>query len=311
MIGIEALLNNGPKKLWYDVSDLVFIIGPRINAAGRMGHGSEAVALLITDDAETATSLALAIEERNKARKETDRKITREALVKLKETADWEIKNSTVVYSADWHKGVVGIVASRVIEVHYRPTIVLCENQGKLTGSARSVAGFNLYDALEVCSPLLEQFGGHHFAAGLSLKPEHLDAFIEMFEASVSERITPEHLIPKIHYDLEIELGEITSGFIKNIARFGPFGPGNMMPVFRLNNLVDRGMARIVGENHLSFYAENGKGKGFKAIAFGQGARLDLIKNGAAFDLLCTLEEQTFNGKTSIQLMVKDIKPSV
>lgn len=303
--GIKAILEKSAFKKALTISDVVFQIGPRINAAGRMGHGSEAVALLLSDDVEEVTTLADQMELRNTERKTADKQITREALEQMKAGEQWQQQMSTVVVGPTWHKGVVGIVASRLTEVHYRPTVVLCENQGKLTGSARSVSDFNLYEALEACSDVLEQFGGHHFAAGLSLYPSKLDQFKQLFETVVAERIKPHQLIPVLPYDLVVSLDQFSPAFFRNIMRLGPFGPGNLEPIFRINHITNVGYPRIVGEHHLSFRVG-----GLKAIAFNQGDALAWLEQGMPIDLLAHIELDQYKGKEYLQLRVKDIKRS-
>ena len=305
--GIKAIIQ-GVKKKILTITDVVFIIAPRINAAGRMKHGNYAVELLTEMDYEAALNFATSIEKFNLERKEIDKKITYEALQQIK-SANEEEKFSTVVYSEDWHKGVIGIVASRLIESYYRPTLVFTKSGDKLAASARSVKGFDVYEALEQCSEHLEQFGGHKYAAGLTLNPDQYIPFKEKFEAVVKKTIDKELLIPEITIDSPLELSDITPKFFRILKQMGPFGPKNMKPVFTTNSVRDNGYGKRVGadKSHLKLNIINGADqKTYNAIGFGLGDKIASTQND--FDIAYNLDENEWNGNTSIQLLIKDIK---
>lgn len=292
------------------VTDLVFLIGPRINAAGRMKSANDSVELLIAEDLPTATSLAVQINDCNDDRKELDSQTTQEALAMIDNNEHLQNAKSTVVYNESWHKGVIGIVASRLIEAHYCPTIVLTKSNDFITGSARSVKDFDIYDAVEACSDLLEHFGGHKYAAGLSMKPENLEAFIRKFENYVSEHIEDSMLTPVIEIDAELSLNDISKKFFSVLRQFAPFGPGNLSPVFQTNSVIDTGQARKVGKNHLKLEVVHSNIRGYpiSAIAFQQSDHIDLTKN-IPFNICYHIEENVWNGSTNLQLNIKDIKP--
>ena len=306
-VGYQAILKQVNKST-LTITDVVFIIAPRINAAGRMKHGNYAVELLTEMDFETAVEFASAIEKNNSDRKELDKKITHEALQQITENKE-EQNVTTVVYREDWHKGVIGIVASRLIETHYRPTLVFTKSGDKLAASARSVKGFDVYNALEQCAEFIEQFGGHKYAAGLTLLPENYERFKQKFEDVVQQTILPEQLIPEITIDAEIELSEITPKFYRILQQMAPFGPQNMKPVFKTAAVRDNGFGKQVGEDksHLRLNLIYGSdNKTYTAIGFGLGDQLPLIKN--EFDIVYNIDENTWNGFTSIQLLLKDIQ---
>jgi len=304
--GFQFFLKTLKRQL--SVSDLVFIIAPRINAAGRMDHGLNAVSLLTATTLEEALPIARSIEFFNTERRSTDERITEEALQQIV-LQEAENKATTVVYHPAWHKGVVGIVASRLIEKYYRPTVVLTASGDVLAGSVRSVSGFNVYDALVGCEASLLQFGGHKYAAGLTLEPEQLEAFKSAFEAQVKATITPEQQIPSQRYDLEILFSEISPKIFRIMHQMEPFGPQNMRPVFVTRNCKDSGGTRLVGkdQNHLKLEMVDTDGVVFSGIGFGLGEKLLRIKGQEFFDVLYTLEENEFNGTVSLQLKVKDI----
>ncbi len=308
-LGIKAIINQ-LKKPHLTITDVVFIIAPRINAAGRMKHGNHAVELLTSDNLEQALEFAAAIETYNTNRRDLDKKITKEALQQIEENKEQQ-NFTSVVYQEDWHKGVIGIVASRLIETYYRPTLIFTKNGDKLAASARSVSGFDVYNALEACSATIEQFGGHKYAAGLTLLPENYVAFKGQFEQVVKDTIPKELLQPEIKIDAEISLSDITPKFYRILKQFGPFGPQNMKPVFLMKNVYDTGYARPVGsdESHLKLKITDGK-YAFDAIGFGLGSYCEQLKNKQVFDCVFTIEENTWNGKTTLQLNVKDIKLS-
>ena len=305
--GIKAIIHQINKKK-LTITDVVFIIAPRINAAGRIKHGNYAVELLTEMDFEVALDFATSIEKFNLERKELDKKITYEALQQI-ESANEKEKFSTVVYSENWHKGVIGIVASRLIESFYRPTLVFTKSGNKLAASARSVKGFDVYEALNECSEYLEQFGGHKYAAGLTLDPKNYSAFKNKFEEVVKASIDKNLLIPEITIDLELELSEITPKFFRILQQMGPFGPQNMKPVFKTTSIRDNGYGKRVGsdKSHLKLSIIDGADKKtYNAIGFGLGNKIKSIKGD--FDIAYSLDENEWKGNTSIQLLLKDLK---
>jgi len=296
------------------ISDIVFKIGPRINAAGRMESGSKAVDLLTAQDENISFDMGNQINIINDERKTLDHNITDEAIKQAADEIDGKDKKSTVVYSQDWHKGVIGIVASRLIEVFFRPTVVLTESNGMYSGSARSVPGFNLYNAVEHCSDLLENFGGHMYAAGLTLKPENYEKFKACFERYVAENITKDQLTPSINADLLIEVKHINHKFYKILKQFAPYGPNNMKPVFISRHVFDNGQGKIVGKNgehlKLKVIQHLGDNLTIDAIGFGFGEFYDKIKNYHPFDICYTIEENVFMGRKNLQMLIRDIKLS-
>jgi single-stranded-DNA-specific exonuclease len=293
-----------------NINDIVFLIGPRINAAGRIESGRNSVLLLVAKSLEEAKESAATVDANNTERRTMDINTTLEALTSLDSDPLRSSKKSTVIYNPEWHKGVIGIVASRLTESYYRPTIVLTISNGMITGSARSVKDFDVYDAIDACSDLLEHFGGHKYAAGLSMKPENLTEFIRRFEEIVSATILDEQLIPEIEIDLDVKLSVINSKFLRILNQFAPFGPGNISPVFRTGQVVDTGNAKIVGKNHLKLNVIHSDITCFPypAIAFHQGEFIDDIMKGKAFSICYNIEENDFNGSKTIQLNIKDIK---
>ncbi|MGM0646778.1 MAG: single-stranded-DNA-specific exonuclease RecJ [Bacteroidota bacterium] len=297
------------KKL--TISDLVFIIGPRINAAGRMKDAKQSVELLICNDKMFAQRIGREINKNNTDRKELDTIITQHANQIITEGEEFKTRKSIVIYNKNWHKGIIGIVASRLIEKFYKPTIVLTlSNNGLITGSARSIKNFDIYQAISNCSNLLENFGGHKYAAGLSLKPENLDSFVQCFEQYASTHIKDYELTPEIEIDSELPLTEITDKFVRILKQFAPFGPGNAAPVFISRHVVESGQSRIVGKNHLKFkVAQPDKYHiHFPAIAFQQGHQQNKLQKMIPFDICYHLEENHWNGTTTLQLNIKDIK---
>ncbi len=296
------------------ISDLVFLIGPRINAAGRIAKASDSVRLLIADKKDHAEKLAASINDLNDERREFDNRITDEARGMIEDDRELRDAKSTVVYNAKWHRGVIGIVASRLTDFYYRPTIVLTRANGLITGSARSIKNFDIYDAIDNCSDLLEHFGGHKYAAGLSMKPENLPEFRRRFEAYVAEHLIAEDFVPELEVDLKIDFRNITAKFMRILNQFAPFGPGNMAPVFWTDNVVDAGGSRPVGgHRHLKLTvsqigdAEQGVAP-FSGIAFQKGDLFERIHAGEPFSICYHLEYNTWQGKTNLQLNVKDIK---
>ena len=307
--GFKAIINQ-IKKDEINITDVVFIIAPRINAAGRIKHGLYAVELLTETNFQKAQKAAAEIETFNSDRKELDKQITREALQQIEKNKEKD-NFTSVVYQEDWHKGVIGIVASRLIETYYRPTLVFTKSGESLAASARSVKGFDVYNALQECSEFIEQFGGHKYAAGLTLLPENYQKFKDKFELVVKNSIPKELLIPQITIDSEISLQEITPKFQRILNQLGPFGPQNMKPVFMTSGLRDNGYGKKVGqeEDHLKLSIINGVDqKTYQAIGFGLGNKYSLINKGNTFKAAFTIEENHWNGIISLQLNLKDIK---
>ncbi len=293
------------------ISDLVFLIGPRINAAGRLEKASDSVRLLIATNQNHAEKLAASINDLNVKRREFDNAITEEALSMI--DADEKMRNakSTVIFNENWHKGVIGIVASRLTDSYYRPTIVLTRSGNLITGSARSIKNFDIYDAIDNCSDLLEHFGGHKYAAGLSLKPENLEKFSERFEQYVSEHLDEDELIPELNVDIKMDFSNITPKFVRILKQFAPFGPGNLSPVFLTENVIDSGYSRAVGnKKHLKLTVtqRDNTETVFAGIAFQKGDLFERIHSKEPFSMCYYIEENFWQGRTTLQLNVKDIK---
>lgn len=307
--GIKALLQASGLKDKITISNLVFQLGPRINAAGRIDHAHLAVRLLTAIHEDEALIIAENVSNKNTTRKDFDQNITSEALKTIEENSEMLTAKSTVLYNKNWHKGVIGIVASRCIEHHYRPTIIMTESNGKATGSARSVEGFDLYSAIESCKEHLDQFGGHKHAAGLTLSIDQIPNFSMAFEEVVQKSITEEQLIPKVLIDSYIQIDQITDKFYSILSQMDPFGPGNMQPVFAAKDLKILGEPLILKEKHLKLTVKdkNGKNK-ITAIGFGMAEYKSLIMNSNAFELAFTIQENYFNGTKSLQLYLKDIR---
>lgn len=310
--GLKAIMDvAGAEPGILKINDLVFKIGPRINAAGRMELGRHSVDLLVERDENIARQMAEKIDSDNTDRKYHDTSITKEAVAMIEASTELQGRKSTVLYNPEWHKGVIGIVASRLIDYYYRPTVICTKSNGFITGSARSVPGFNLYAAVERCQDLLENFGGHMYAAGLTLKEENFETFINRFEEVVNELITEESLTPKIEIDVELPFIEINNRFFKVLEQFEPFGPGNMSPVFISRKVSDTGFAQCVGSEaeHLRMYlTDESVSRSFPAIAFKQAHHHHKTKDKNTFDICYSLEANTYQGKTSIQLKIRDIK---
>ena len=306
--GFKALTHQIKKKT-LDITDVVFIIAPRINAAGRIKHGNHAVELLTEFDFEQAQQFALEIEAYNSERKDLDKQITKEALAQIIENNE-EKRFTSVVFQEDWHKGVIGIVASRLIETYYRPTLVFTKSGNKYAASARSVKDFDVYNALESCSEHLEQFGGHMYAAGMTLLEENYQHFKDAFEKVVEETIHPDMLIPEISIDAEINFSDITPKLMRILQQFEPFGPQNMTPVFLSKNAKDTGYAQKLGADgeHLKLFMRQNNSEGIAAIGFGLGNKMEVTTNKKPFEAVYCIDENEWNGKTSIQLRLKDIK---
>ncbi|WPR72423.1 single-stranded-DNA-specific exonuclease RecJ [Flavobacterium sp. NG2] len=306
--GIKALVHQ-VKKQTLDITDVVFIVAPRINAAGRIKHGNHAVELLTEFDFEQAQQFASEIEQYNSDRKGLDQQITKEALSQIIEQNEEE-RFSTVVFKEDWHKGVIGIVASRLIENYYRPTLVFTKSGDKYAASARSVKGFDVYNALEACSEHLEQFGGHMYAAGMTLKAENYNQFKNAFEKQVQETILPEQRIPEIEIDAEIDFNQITPKLIRILKQFEPFGPQNMTPVFLSKNVKDTGYGKTMGQQdeHIRLFVKQNNSEGLAAIGFGLGNKMPMVTDQKPFELAYCIDENEWNGKITTQLRLKDIR---
>lgn len=307
--GLTALMNIAGRKENLTITDVVFTIGPRINAAGRIDDAKHAVNLLIADNDAFAFEKGQIINLKNTERREHDSNITEQALAMIDSDPLLINRKTTVLYNQDWHKGVIGIVASRLTEKYYRPTIVLTHSNGYATGSARSVAGFDLYEALCECSELLEQFGGHKYAAGLTIKIENIPAFQQRFEEVVARTIPEELLIQAITIDAELEMNHIDAKFFRILQQFEPFGPQNMAPVFISRNVYTYGAASVVGDKHLKMSVHQGNSAFFNCIGFGLGEYLRVINTGTPFDICYTIEDNTWKEKHSIQLNIKGIRP--
>lgn len=325
-VGIKSIIEQSGIKIHYpptektifnrviSITDLVFNVGPRINAAGRINTGRESVSLLICDDEDKSFNIGKNINEHNDERRKLDKIATSEAIDIILSNDEYRERKSIVLYNPTWNKGIIGIVASRIVEEFYRPTIILTKStDGLITGSARSIKEFNIYNGINYCADLLEHFGGHNYAAGLSLKEENLKAFIDKFEEFVSNEIQDETtLIPEIDVDMGLDLTDITQKFVEHLKMFAPFGPGNMAPVFLSRHLVEEGNGRIVGEKHIKMRVcyRNRNCLPIDAIAFNQKDNFDLVRKGQDFDMLYHVEENTWNNITTIQLNVKDIHAS-
>ncbi len=306
--GLKALMDSSGRQKTYTITDVVFSLAPRINAAGRMDHGNQAVKMLICDEDNAALEQSAFINLQNADRKTSDQSITAEALALIDESEILIGKKTTVVYNQNWNKGVIGIVASRLTEKYYRPTIVLTESNGFLTGSARSVAGFDLYEALLACQDLMEQFGGHKFAAGLTLKPENITRFSERFEQVVAATITDDLLCPEVTINSEIELLQINGKFQRIIAQMAPFGPHNSAPLFVTHNVYLVRYPQVVSEKHLKFSIKQLNSANFECIGFGLAEYETLLQLNQPFSVCYTVEENVWRDQRTIQLNVKAIK---
>jgi single-stranded-DNA-specific exonuclease len=308
--GLKALMESIQRDA-YKVSDLVFQLAPRLNAAGRMEHGQLAVRLLTEQDYSLARDQASAIESLNEERRGMDRQITEEALELIRQHRE-EKRMTTVVYKHDWHKGVIGIVASRLTETYYRPTLVFTKSGDRLAASARSVRGFDVYEALQACSDCIEQFGGHTYAAGLTLHESRFEEFKARFEQVVSDTIQPEQLQPELQIDLRVHLRQISPRLVRILEQFAPFGPGNPSPVFEAGPLRDTGYARRVGEtgDHLKLSVVQEGARPIGGIGFGLGGKLPLIQEAAPFRAVFSAEQNTWQGQSRLQLKVRDLRPA-
>jgi single-stranded-DNA-specific exonuclease len=309
-LAISTLKELGGVTRPLSISDLVFVIGPRVNAAGRMDDARKAVEFFIETDPEKIPALAAALHSDNDDRKEVDKSTTEEALAIMQEDENMWHRKSTVLYRPHWHKGVVGIVASRLIDHYYRPTILLTAANGKATGSARSVSGFNIYEAIHECRDLLENYGGHFYAAGMTMAQDRVEAFIEKFERIVAGTITADQQVPEIEIDAEIPLALVKPALNNILKQFEPFGPANMKPVFMTRNVYDyQGMSAIVKEQHLRIVAHQQNGAVVEGIGFGLAERYELVRNGP-FDMVYNIDENEYNGNTKLQVRLIDVRKS-
>lgn len=311
--GLRSMINLAgldPSHVTFD--DIVFKIGPRLNAAGRMESGRISVQLLTAPSQAAADKVAGEINKHNNDRKNIDREITREALEMVEEGTALCSRNLTIVYNSKWHKGVVGIVASRLVEAFFKPAIVLTRSNGMITGSARSVGGFDLYSAIESCADLLENFGGHLYAAGLTLKEENLEKFVSRMDAAVEGKILPQMLTPVVNVDAMLDFDQITPKFFRILKQFQPFGPGNNAPVFQTDNVYDNGNGRKVGADgghlKLELIQESKPYLHIAAMAFGKGEFFDDISNGNPIDVCYSIVENYFRGIANVQLRIKDMR---
>jgi len=312
-IGLRAICDvAGIESKGIDIEDIVYKIGPRINAAGRMESGKKSVDLLVCLKHKEAKIISKKINSFNVDRRNIDTEITKQAIEMIRSNVSLQEKNSTVLYNPDWHKGVIGIVASRLMDHYYKPTVVLTKSNGFATGSARSVNGFDLYQAIESCSDLLENFGGHKYAAGLTMKVSRVQEFTERFEKIVEETIDPEQLIPVVEIDTELKLKQIDEKFFRILKQFQPFGPENNSPIFLSENVVDNGYGRTVGGNNehlkLTLIQEENPFQVFSGIAFHQGQLIKQVSKGAPFDICYQLMENEFRGRVNLQIHILDMK---
>jgi single-stranded-DNA-specific exonuclease len=312
-VGLKSIIDIcGLAEREITMSDIVFKIGPRINASGRIQNGKEAVDLLVEKDFQRAFELVNTIDQYNETRKDLDKSMTEEANHMVSTSENLSENRSIVIYNADWHKGVIGIVASRLAEIYYRPSVVLTRADDMATGSARSVPGFDVYKAIESCRDLLENFGGHTYAAGLSMKVEKVPEFTHRFEAYVKEHIEEEQINATIQIDAEIDFGQITKSFCADLKKLNPFGPGNMKPIFCTHHVYDYGTSKVVGhdQEHIKLeLVDNKSSRVMNGIAFGQSSQVRLIKTKRSFDICYTIEENTHK-KGEVQLQIEDIKPN-
>jgi single-stranded-DNA-specific exonuclease len=307
-IGIKSLMELSSIQHKMSIGNLSYMIGPRINAAGRMDDARKAVQLFIEKESNKAKELAIALQTDNSSRREADAKITEEAIEMIESDASFPYRKSTVVFAPHWHKGVIGIVASRLLERYYKPTIVLTKSGEYWAGSARSIPGFNIHDALDECSDLLKAFGGHYFAAGMTMEEENLDAFSERMDAIATRILTAEQMIPEIIIDAKVEPKDLTPAFYKILDQMEPFGPENPRPIFCMKDLNNIG-SRIVKNDHVRFEVEK---DGFKVqgIGFNLGEKFSSLPNDTSLDIVFTLEENHYNNQTSLQMKVIDFKSS-
>lgn len=309
-LGIKTLMELSEVKKAMTISDLVFVIGPRVNAAGRMDDAKKAVELFTETDPQKAYEHAEALKSDNEDRREVDKSTTEEALALIQGDEKSSQKKSTVLYQEHWHKGVVGIVASRLIDHFYRPTIILTKSNDKVSGSARSVMGFNIYEAIHECRDLLDNYGGHFYAAGMTMDPNNVEAFINRFEEVVAESITPDLLVPEIEIDAELKLTDITQSFYNILKQYAPFGPANMRPVFMTRHVFDyKGYSKVVKDMHIKFCVHQHGGFVMDGIGFGMVDKFDIVTSGP-FDIVYTIHENEYRGNVNLQMRVIDIRPA-
>ncbi|CDS92902.1 MULTISPECIES: single-stranded-DNA-specific exonuclease RecJ [Sphingobacterium] len=307
--GLQALVDLSTNKTkTFTVNDIVFQIGPRINASGRIDHAKDAVKLLISKSLQEAKDFSINIDDQNNVRKDFDLRITEEALAIIDDNDSLKTRKSTVLYKSDWHKGVIGIVASRLTERYYRPTIILTETNGHIAGSCRSVIGFDLYEALSECSDLLDQFGGHKYAAGLTMQIENIKLFQDRFEQVVTRLIKPEMLTQEILIDTKLHLQDIDAKFHRILSQFEPFGPQNESPIFLSQKVSLIGSAYLVGSNHLKMTVKQEHSPSFDCIGFGLSEHIETINSGKPFDMCYSIEENVWRGKKNLQLNLKGIR---
>lgn len=307
--GLQALVDLSTNKTkTFTVNDIVFQIGPRINASGRIDHAKDAVKLLISKSLQEAKDFSINIDDQNNVRKDFDLRITEEALSIIDDNDSLKSRKSTVLYKSDWHKGVIGIVASRLTEKYYRPTIILTETNGHIAGSCRSVIGFDLYEALSECSDLLDQFGGHKYAAGLTMQIENIKLFQDRFEQVVTRLIKPEMLTQEILIDTKLHLQDIDAKFHRILSQFEPFGPQNESPIFLSQKVTLIGSAYLVGSNHLKMTVKQEHSPSFDCIGFGLSEHIETINSGKPFDMCYSIEENVWRGKKNLQLNLKGIR---
>ena len=308
-VGLKALVDLSSNRTGvFSINDIVFQIGPRINAAGRIEHAKDAVNLLISKSVDEAKNFSYAVDDQNNLRKDFDLNITKEALAIIESSEANINRKSTVLYKSDWHKGVIGIVASRLTEKYYRPAVILTQTNGHIAGSARSVIGFDLYEALSECSDLLEQFGGHKYAAGLTMSEENIVVFQQKFEEVVQRTIKPEMLQQEVSIDLQIRLADIDAKLYRLIKQFEPFGPQNEAPIFMAKDIKVLSNAYIVGTNHLKLIVVQDDSPSFDCIAFGLAEHIDHINSHKPFDICFSIEENNWRGKKNLQLNIKAIR---
>ncbi|MGB3181437.1 MAG: single-stranded-DNA-specific exonuclease RecJ [Cyclobacteriaceae bacterium] len=306
--GLQALLDTAAIKRKLQVRDIVFRIAPRINAAGRVSHARSAVALLLARNKSEASEMVGAINEHNTNRKAFDSTITQEALQLIESDTTLKEARSTVLFRNNWHKGVIGIVAARCIEKYYRPTIILTESNSMATGSARSIPGFNMYEAISACSELLEQYGGHSHAAGLTMKVENVQAFATRFEQIVQQSVSDELMVPPVDIDLELPLERINQRFYNILQRMAPFGPDNMVPVFATKNISFAGRPRVIKDKHLVLLLKRNGHPPIEAMAWNMAGILPGLEQCTSFDIAYTIEENEYRGNKSLRLCVEDIQ---
>lgn len=306
-IGLHALIEQSGRQRPLTISDVVFGLAPQINAAGRLGDAREAVRLLLSNEKKEASDLARKLSQRNEIRKEHDRNILREAAEQFQAMPDWEQRKSILLFQEDWHKGVVGIAAARMVEQFHRPTILLTQSNGMATGSARSVRGFNVYQAIRQCEGLLTNFGGHDHAAGMTLPVDAVPEFQRQFEAAVSQTITPEQQVPEVLISAPLNFEDITPKFWRILKQFAPFGPGNRSPVFATKNVVDTGNSRLLKGNHLRVHVRQGSGLPMLGIAFGMGDFFSKISSKKPFHVAYKIQEEEWRGERTLRMVVRDI----